>query len=110
MAHDDAAEAAAGQQASGKRQGPDGRWMLKLVYPNASNLDSYLEIWLQDVLTAAAPGSASAVAINSCGGPGSYLSREDDGPEFKKVSVWIHFRLEMRAISLAMNTTTSECR
>lgn len=70
----------------GKYQGPDGRWMLKLIYPNAVSLDSYLEVWLRDIAAAAAaPGSASAAAIDGCGGPASYLSRKDDEEEFKKV-------------------------
>lgn len=62
--------------------------MLKLIYPNAVSLDSYLEVWLRQIAAAAASGSSSASVsgINSSGGPASYLSREDDGPEFKKVS------------------------
>ncbi|CBJ33340.1 telomerase reverse transcriptase, putative [Ectocarpus siliculosus] len=72
-------------QSPGKGQSPDGRWMLKLIYPNAVNLDSYLEVWLQAVAAAAAPGSASLAAIEGCGGPASYLSRQDDGPEYKKM-------------------------
>lgn len=75
-----------GSHAHGKGQGPDGRWMLKLIYPNAVNLESYLEVWLRNIAGAAAPGSASVAAIDSFGGPASYLSREDDGAEFKKVS------------------------
>ena len=62
--------------------------MLKLIYPNAVSLDSYLEVWLQAVAAAAAPGSASLAAIEGCGGPASYLSRQDDGPEYKKVRSW----------------------
>ncbi|CAM9547210.1 unnamed protein product [Ectocarpus fasciculatus] len=72
-------------QSPEKGQSPDGRWMLKLIYPNAVSLDSYLEVWLQAVAAAAAPGSASLAAIEGCGGPASYLSRQDDGPEYKKM-------------------------
>lgn len=74
-----------GSHAHGKGQGPDGRWMLKLIYPNAVSLESYLEAWLRSIAEAATPGSASAAAIDSSGGPANYLSREDDGAEFKKV-------------------------
>lgn len=69
---------------AGKGEGLDGRWMLKLVYPNAASLGPYLEAWLRDI-AAASPASASATAINSFGGPASYLSRSDDQPEFKQV-------------------------
>lgn len=67
-----------------KGEGLDGRWMLKLVYPNAASLGPYLEAWLRDI-AAASPASASATAIHSFGGPASYLSRPDDQPEFKQV-------------------------
>lgn len=75
-----------------KGQGPDGQWMLKLIYPNAVSLDSYLEVWLRQIAAGVAPGSgsgsasASVAAIDRFSGPTSYLSRQDDGPEFKKVS------------------------
>eukprot|EP00752_Nemacystus_decipiens_P012225 g10838.t1 len=71
--------------AHGKGQGPDGRWMLKLIYPNAVNLESYLEVWLGNIADTAAPGSSSAAAMERFGGPASYLSRESDGVEFKKM-------------------------
>lgn len=60
--------------------------MLKLIYPNAVNLESYLEVWLRHIAEAAAPGSSSLAAIDRFGGPASYLSREGDGAEFTKVS------------------------
>lgn len=66
-------------------QGPDGRWMLKLIYPNAVNLESYLDAWLRKIAEAA-PTSSSVAAIDRFGGPASYLRREGDGAEFKKVS------------------------
>lgn len=69
---------------AGKGEGLDGRWMLKLVYPNAASLGPYLEAWLGDIVKAS-PASASASAIDSFGGPASYLSRPDDQPEFKQV-------------------------
>lgn len=67
-----------------KGEGLDGRWMLKLVYPNAATLGAYLEAWLRDI-AAASPTSSSATAIDSFGGPASYLSRRDDQPEFEQV-------------------------
>ena len=69
---------------AGKGKGLDGRWMLKLVYPNVAGLGPYLEAWLRDI-AAASPASASAASIDSFGGPASYLSRPDDQPEFKQV-------------------------
>lgn len=74
-----------GSYSHAKGQGPDGQWMLKLIYPNAVNLESYLEVWLRTIAEAATPGSSSAAAIDSSGGLASYLCREDDGAEFKKV-------------------------
>lgn len=61
--------------------------MLKLIYPDAVSLESYLEVWFRNIADAAAPGASSSVAaIDRFGGPASYLSREGDGEEFKKVS------------------------
>lgn len=68
----------------GKAQGPDGRWMLKLIYPHAMSLEMYLERWLRDMVMTA-PGSPVASAIETCGGPLTYLVRQEDGPEFKQV-------------------------
>lgn len=68
----------------GKCQGPDGRWMLKLIYPNAVNLDSYLEVWLRGIM-ATAPASRSAKELGNFAEPASYLSRPEDGLEFKQV-------------------------
>ena len=70
---------------AGKGEGLDGRWMLKLVYPNATTLGPYLEAWLRDIALAS-PASSSAAAISRFGGPADYLTRKNDQPEFKQVS------------------------
>lgn len=72
---------------SGRRttQGADGKWMLKLVYPNAANLQNYLQGWLLDLEATAAPGSFSARVLEHHGGPSAYLIRPDDGDELQEV-------------------------
>lgn len=71
-------------QGRGKAQGSDGRWMLELIYPNAVNLDAYLGVWLHDII-ATAPASRSAQSLGNFAEPSLYLSRPEDGLEFKEV-------------------------
>lgn len=79
-------EPLAPKDSSHKAQGPNGRWMLKLIYPHATSLEVYLERWLRDMVASApSGGSISGAAIESFGGALSYLIRQDDGPDFKQV-------------------------
>lgn len=70
----------------GEGHGPDDRWMLRLIYQSAINLDEYLLVWLNEMI-AATPSPPSAAIIASFGGPASYLCRPDDTPAFKQVSI-----------------------
>lgn len=75
-----------GDPALGEGHGPDDRWILRLIYQRAINLDEYLVVWLNEMITAT-PSPHSAAIIASFGGPASYLCRPDDSPAFKQVSM-----------------------
>lgn len=70
----------------GEGHDPDDRWMLRLIYQRAINLDEYLMVWLNEMI-ATTPSLPCAAIIASFGGPASYLCRPDDSPAFKQVSI-----------------------
>lgn len=65
-------------------RGSNGRWMMRLIYPHATNLETYLEHWLRE-MTTARPGSTASRAIREAGGPVPYLTKEHDSNDFKQV-------------------------